>query len=629
MFRHPFNPRTLMAMCHDLFWIVVLWVGLFGLRASPAAGWPSVPPEAWQTLALVAPIQFGTFLAFGLYRGLWRYASLHDLRRIALAVGVASLLVPFAILLWRHAIGIPRSILVLDPLLLVALMAGGRISYRWLSELPFAGLRSQGKPVLLLSSHDVAIASVQAFNRSAKWQLVGILDEQPGRVGRTVAGVRVVGTWDQLHQVAPSLGAAHAVLSDVDLSHVERRRVFEMCEQAGVKLMLVPAVDDLLSGRVRVTEVREIELDDLLGRDPVALEAGALGSMLAGKIVMVTGAGGSIGAELCRQIARFSPGQLLLYELNEFALYEIEQEFRQKFPSVPIRCLIGDVKDAGRLHQVFARFRPNVLFHAAAYKHVPMMESDNAWAAVQNNVLGTLRLAQVIERHRVERFVFISTDKAVNPTSVMGATKRLSEILLQRWAQRTQVPTVIVRFGNVLGSAGSVVPKFREQIAAGGPVTVTHPEMKRYFMSIPEASQLVLQSALMGRSGEIFVLDMGEPVRIVDLARDLIRLSGYGEGEIRIDFTGLRPGEKLYEELLADSESTLPTRHAKIRVSRPIELPDSRWEKEALAWLLESPALEDSQVRRGLAHLIPEYRPFRERVGTAENVIEFPHSRIA
>jgi len=380
---------------------------------------------------------------------------------------------------------------------------------------------------------------------------------------------------------------------------------------------------------VRVTEVREIELDDLLGRDPVALEAGALGSMLAGKIVMVTGAGGSIGAELCRQIARFAPGQLLLYELNEFALYEIEQEFRQKFPSVPIRCLIGDVKDAGRLHQVFARFRPSVLFHAAAYKHVPMMENDNAWAAVQNNVLGTLRLAQVVERHRVERFVFVSTDKAVNPTSVMGATKRLSEILLQRWAQRTQVPTVIVRFGNVLGSAGSVVPKFREQIAAGGPVTVTHPEMKRYFMSIPEASQLVLQSALMGRSGEIFVLDMGEPVRIVDLARDLIRLSGYGEGEIRIDFTGVRPGEKLYEELLADSESTLPTRHAKIRVSRPIELPDSRWEKEALAWLLESPALEDSQVRRGLAHLIPEYRPFRERVGTAENVIEFPHSRIA
>jgi FlaA1/EpsC-like NDP-sugar epimerase len=397
-----------------------------------------------------------------------------------------------------------------------------------------------------------------------------------------------------------------------------------------VKLMLLPAVDDLLSGRVRVSQLRDVELDDLLGRDPVDLDAGALGEMIRGKVVMVTGAGGSIGAELCRQIARFNPGLLVLYELNEFALYSIDEEFAREFPAVPIRCLIGDVKDAARLDHVLSRFRPSVLFHAAAYKHVPMMETDNAWCAVQNNVLGTLRVAEAVAKHPVERFVFVSSDKAVNPTSVMGATKRLGEVLLQLWAMRTDIPTVIVRFGNVLGSAGSVVPKFRAQIAAGGPLTVTHPEIERYFMSIPEASQLVLQSALMGRSGEIFVLDMGEPVRIVDLARDMISLSGFSDDEIRITFTGLRPGEKLYEELLADGESTLPTRHAKIRVAQPIRLPERAWEVELIRWLQQDGPVDDGAVRRGLARFLPEYRPYPgDASPPGDNVVEFPQPRLA
>ena len=624
----PFHHRTLLAMLHDLAWVVVLWLGLFGFRLAATSDWSAVAPEALQTLALVFPIQFGTFLAFGLYRGIWRYASLHDVRRIAIAVGVSALLVPTAMLLTGLSHSVPRSIYLLDPLLLILSMAAGRVFYRWWRELPLAELRSQGKPVLLLSSTDSAISMVLAFNRSAQWRLVGVLDEQRGRTGRAVAGVPVLGAWNDLAQVAGRLHVAHAILGDSKISHVERRRVFEMCEQAGVKLMLMPAVDDLLSGRVRVTEVRDIELDDLLGRDAVALEAGALGEMIAGKVVMVTGAGGSIGAELCRQIARFNPGLLVLFELNEYGLYSIEQDFAREFPRVPIRCLIGDVKDPIRVGQVLERFRPAVLFHAAAYKHVPMMERDNAWSAVQNNVLGTIRLAEAVARHPVGRFVFVSTDKAVNPTSVMGATKRLGEILLQLWAQRTQVPTVIVRFGNVLGSAGSVVPKFREQIDRGGPVTVTHPDVTRFFMTIPEAAELVLQAGAMATGGDVFLLDMGEPVRIVDLARDLIRLSGYAEDEISIEFSGLRPGEKLYEELLADSESTLPTRHTKIRVARQTQLPDAAWEKEALRWL-ESPPLEDLQVRRGLASLIPEYRPYRDKSSVTDNIIEFPHQRLA
>jgi FlaA1/EpsC-like NDP-sugar epimerase len=324
---------------------------------------------------------------------------------------------------------------------------------------------------------------------------------------------------------------------------------------------------------------------------------------------MVTGAGGSIGAELCRQVARFEPRLLVLFELNEYALYSIEQEFREGHGGVPIATVIGDVRNAGRIEAVMARFKPSVVFHAAAYKHVPMMEVDNSWEAVQNNVLGTLRLARAALRHGVEEFVLVSTDKAVNPANVMGATKRLSETICQALQGKSGTRFVTVRFGNVLGSTGSVIPRFREQIARGGPVTVTHPEITRYFMSIPEAAQLVLQAGSMGRGGEIFVLEMGEPIKIVDLARDMIRLSGFSEDEIRIEFTGLRPGEKLYEELLSDSENTVPTPHAKLRIARADGAPGEAWLADLERWLTVDHATGDEQVRRDLAERVPEYRP--------------------
>ena len=390
------------------------------------------------------------------------------------------------------------------------------------------------------------------------------------------------------------------------VTHTVRRNAVHLAAQAGLKVMTVPSFDDIVSGKVTVSQLREVELDDLLGRDPVVLDNAGLSGFLSGKAVLVTGAGGSIGAELCRQIARFGPARLILFELSEHALYQIEQEFRIAHPGLSIVCAVGDARNRARVEQILREYRPRVVFHAAAYKHVPLMEEVNSWEALQNNVLGTHVLASAASKAGVQEFVLISTDKAVNPTNVMGGSKRLAEMVCQSLQREIGTRFVMVRFGNVLGSAGSVIPMFRDQIARGGPVTVTHPEITRYFMSIPEAAQLVLQAGAMGHGGEIFVLDMGEPVRIVDLAREMIRLSGLREDDIEIVFTGLRPGEKLYEEVLADGERTLPTPHPKLRIARARGVaPD--WLPRLLEWLERPQPMSDDEVRTGLARWVPEY----------------------
>jgi FlaA1/EpsC-like NDP-sugar epimerase len=372
--------------------------------------------------------------------------------------------------------------------------------------------------------------------------------------------------------------------------------------------MTIPSLEDLVAGRVSVSSLRRIELDDLLGRDLVELDDSGLHRLLTGQVVMVTGAGGSIGAELCRQIARFAPAKLVLFEQSELALYAMEQELPQRYPNLAIAPVIGDVKNAVWVNQVMAEHRPAVVFHAAAYKHVPLMENENAWEAVRNNVLGTQVVAAAAQAHGVGKFVMISTDKAVNPTNVMGATKRLAEMACQAMQQASGTRFVSVRFGNVLGSSGSVIPKFQKQIEAGGPVTVTHPEITRYFMSIPEAAQLVLQAGLMGEGGEIFVLDMGEPVKIAEMAKLMIRLSGADENRIRIEFTGLRPGEKLYEELLADDESTLPTPHPKLRVAKARAAID-QLENELDDWFRTKKCQNEQAVKQALTRWVPEYTP--------------------
>lgn len=504
---------------------------------------------------------------------------------------------------------IPRSVLIVSPLLLFMGTGGSRALYRAIKEFyRYGGLIGQGKPVIVLGAGTAGANLVRELARSSEWRLVGLLDDDPAKRGREILGHKVLGSISELPLWADQLKADTAIIAIPSASVDAQRRVATMCVRAGVKAMVLPALTVLTQGQAFLSRVRQIDLEDLLGREPVKIDMPHVEALLHGRVVMVTGAGGSIGSELCRQILRFSPAQLIAYDLSEYAMYLLIEELHERFPDLSVIPVIGDAKDSLLLDQAMSRFAPHIVFHAAAYKHVPLMEEQNAWAAVRNNVLGTLRVARAAIRHQVSHFVLISTDKAVNPTNVMGASKRLAEMAcqaLQQTAPHTQFETV--RFGNVLGSAGSVIPKFQQQIAKGGPVTVTHPEITRFFMTIPEAAQLVLQASSMGRGGEIFILDMGQPVRIVDLARDLIRLYGFSEEQIRIVFTGLRPGEKLYEELLADDETTTRTPHPKLRIAQAREVPN-HFLDELLPWLMQHRVLADDEVRRDLRRWVPEYQ---------------------
>jgi FlaA1/EpsC-like NDP-sugar epimerase len=619
------NPKTALAIAHDVVACGVAWVLAYLLRLNLDHTDPFFA-GAWKTLPWVIPTQAAVFLAFGLYRGIWRYASLPDLKRIVLAAFVATMAAALVLRLMQVPVVVPRSVFILDPILLVMLMGGSRLAYRTWKERRLPSLNAlEAQPVLVLGAGDAGASLVKALARSTEWRVVGFLDDDPGKHGRQVHGLPVLGSIEALPRYAARYDVKHAIVALPSASHATRRRAVEVATRAGLRALTVPSFDDLVSGRVSVSSIRQVELDDLLGRDPVMLDTAGLREWLSGRTVLVTGAGGSIGAELCRQIARFAPAKLVMLELNEFALYRMEQEFSERFERLPTACLIGDVRNRQRMEQLLDEHRPEVVFHAAAYKHVPLMEGENAWEAVQNNVLGTLVMAETCRERGVGKFVFISTDKAVNPVNVMGATKRLAEMVCQALQEGSCPPAarahtkaatqfVMVRFGNVLGSAGSVIPKFKEQIARGGPVTVTHPEITRYFMSIPEACQLVLQAGFMGKGGEIFVLDMGEPVKIVDLARDLIRLSGFAEDEIKIEFTGLRPGEKLYEEPLAREETTLPTPHPKLRIARARSV-DPGWLDELRVWLM-IPPVSPEKLRSELARWVPEYRPNGEEAGS-------------
>jgi FlaA1/EpsC-like NDP-sugar epimerase len=617
-----FNPRTAAIILHDVRAAVFAWLAAYWLRFNL-----DTPPEfqaaAWSTLLWVVPLQAVVFWRFGLYRGIWRFASLPDLKRIALAIGLAALLIPLVLILFRVSTVVPRSVLILDPLLLVILMGGSRLAYRaWKEHRLASVLHPDRKPVLVAGAGSAADFLLRELARNPSgFQVVGLLDDSRDKRGRLVQGIPVLGALDEVAAWAKKMEVDDVVLALPSAAHAVRKRITQSCAEAGLNVLTVPSLEDLVAGRVSVSSLRRIELDDLLGRDPVQLDDSGLHQLLTGQVVMVTGAGGSIGSELCRQIARFEPARLVLFEQSELALYAMEQELPQRFPGLQIAPVIGDVKNAVWVNRVMAEQRPAVVFHAAAYKHVPLMENSNAWEAVRNNVLGTQVVAAAAQANGVGKFVMISTDKAVNPTNVMGATKRLAEMACQAMQRFPLSPDpspsggeggntrfVSVRFGNVLGSSGSVIPKFQKQIEAGGPVTVTHPDITRYFMSIPEAAQLVLQAGLMGEGGEIFVLDMGEPVKIAELAKLMIRLSGADENRIRIEYTGLRPGEKLYEELLADDESTLPTPHPKLRVAKA-RAADVGWYAECLAWLAHPETCDEATVKRQLKAWVPEYQP--------------------
>lgn len=548
-----------------------------------------IPKEALlvylNALPFIIPARIFVYASFGLYSQWWVQASVPELLRIVLAVTVDTLVATVIVYLLPNN-GFPRSVIVIGWFLKIAWLGSIRLALRIRHELIAwrQGTAKASRRVLIFGAGDAGAMLAREYAKHPELGCVeGFVDDDPQKQGYRVAGKPVLGTRGELADVVGRHAITDLIIAMPSVRGAVVREVVEQARSLGLQLKTLPGIYELVNGTVSVSQIRDVQIEDILGREEVKMDLDAIAAYLTGETVLVTGAGGSIGSELCRQVARFEPRQLLLLGHGENSIYEIDLELRKKFPSLNIRPLIADIQDMARIRQVFETYRPSVVFHAAAHKHVPLME-HNPEEAVKNNVFGTWNVATAAHDLGAKRFVLISSDKAVNPTSVMGATKRAAEYIIQSFARRSDTIFVAVRFGNVLGSRGSVIPLFKKQIAEGGPVTVTDPRMVRYFMTIPEAVQLVIQAASMGKGGEIFVLDMGKPVRILDLARDLIRLSGLEpDVDIRIEFTGIRPGEKLYEELLTAEEGTVATKHERIFIARADAVSD-----EALEELLES-----------------------------------------
>jgi FlaA1/EpsC-like NDP-sugar epimerase len=585
--------------------VALTWQFTYLFRLGFERWWSARPWYDPYVLLGVVACYLAVFWLLQVPKGMWRFSGFGEVKRITIACLIAGGLSALVVLM-AQLVGIPRAVLALHPFMTIIGAAGVRIMYRTVYEhmrQQISGRSAETRRALVLGAGDAARRLVAGIQHEG-WTVVGLLDDDRAKIDSRVGGVPVLGPLSDLLAQAATQGITHVIIAMPSVSPAVRRRVIDQALQAGLPVLTVPGFDELQRGE----RVRDIQPEDLLGREPVVLDEAGIGEVLRNKVVLITGAGGSIGSELCRQVARYQPRQLVLYELSEFNLYTIEQELAERFPQLRVAPLIGDVKDLKHLRRVFRAWGPQVVFHAAAYKHVPLMERENASAALRNNTLGTYYAALAGGESGVERFVLISTDKAVNPTNVMGATKRAAEMVVSSLAQ--QYPGtrfMAVRFGNVLGSSGSVIPKFKEQIAKGGPVTVTHPDIIRYFMTIPEAARLVLQAAAIGESGQVMVLEMGEPVKIVDLAKTIIRLSGHTPEQIPIVFTGLRPGEKLYEELLADSDTTLPTKVPQVRVAK---LDDSAARDVMATWLAGCEAQEDGSdaaIRDQLRRLIREF----------------------
>jgi len=593
----------------------------------PVSTLVGVPEAVWsrfyQMLVFVLIVKVLVFGYFRLYAGWWQYVSVQDLVETFKASHISTVIILGGVYLTRLLTGygvlsvrltVPDTILIIDWAATIALVGGMRFLVRIIREgsrpVSPAGLTR----VLIVGAGDAAEGILRELYRLPveKYHVVGFVSDDPRKRGIRIHGVPVLGGVDELAAIADHQTAEEVIIALPQPKRDELRRIIEVCKGRKLTFRIVPGVADLIEGRIDVSRLREVDINDLLGREAVSLEVDQIGHFLTDRVVLVTGAGGSIGSELCRQVASFRPRRLVMLEQAENNLFHIDRELRAQLSRLELVPVIADVCDRQRIENVFAACRPNVIFHAAAHKHVPMMEL-NPGEAIKNNVFGTKNIADMACKFKADAFVMISTDKAVNPTSVMGCTKRIAEMYCQALSSSAACDAtkyVLVRFGNVLGSAGSVVPIFREQIARGGPVTVTHPEMQRYFMTIPEATQLVIQAGTMGKGGQILLLDMGEPVKIVDLARDMITLSGFRpEIDIKIEFLGMRPGEKLFEELRTGAENVLPTHHKKIFIWQ-----SRTCTQEEIAQVLEKlRAVSDSQqperIQQVLKSIIPEYEP--------------------
>ncbi len=616
-----FKPRRYFVYFLDLFLIIESY--FLALLLDRDFNLSLLPPTFFQSVfVIVIGIQALVFVTSSLYRSIWRYASLHDMMEIFKTVSIACIFSGLALFFFRLDAHFSRVVFVLDMGLLLGQVAGTRLCWRVYREryfqngglLPAFGSKGGGDAVprtLIVGAGDAGNMLLREIAKQPEpsYRIVGFIDDDPEKLHMRMLGVEVLGAIADLDQIVAEHSIDKVIIAIPSAGSKFLRGMVFKCQQTGVRFKIIPGLSEIISGDVKVSNIRDVEIEDLLGRDPVKLDDSSISNYLNGKRVLVSGAAGSIGSEICRQVGQYAPAMLVLLDNAETPLFYIERELSALFPGLHIVPLLCDVRNQDRVEHIFSEILPDVVFHAAAYKHVPMIEHNPA-EGVLCNILGGMNIAAVSQQFGVSNFVMISTDKAVNPTNVMGATKRATERFIQALADGSHTKFSTVRFGNVLGSNGSVIPVFMEQIASGGPVTITHPEITRFFMTIPEASQLVLQSACFGTGGEIFVLDMGEPVRIVELAEHLVRLSGMTpHSDIDFVYTGLRPGEKLYEELFFKGENVLNTPHSKIHVMAPVTQ-----DYEELLHLLQRLVCaarenDTATLLTLLQEVVPEYTP--------------------
>jgi len=610
MSQFKINIRNSIVLSHDVSAIIFSWFFSYLLRFNFI-----IPTEHFDfmlsNLLLVVLIHVTFFIILRVFLASWRFSSLNDLIKISFSILLSSITLAVFFLVSYDLIGIPRSILILNPILLVLFMGGSRLLYRALNENIFFGFKNSNsaKNVVVLGSGNEAISFIKNLKVNSDWNVIGLFGSDETLRGREVVGIKMLGSVNNLSNIHKRKNIDAAIIVMPKAEYKDRRAALKLANSLGIEVLTIPGIDDLMSGRINVSQVRKVDVEDLLGRQKIKLNNSGLNGLLNKKVVLVSGAGGSIGAELCRQLIKFKPKTIVCLDISEYALYSLEQSFINEKIKTKLIYVVADIKNEERVSKIIKRFSPASVFHAAAYKHVPLMEKENVSEALLNNALGTYILADACQKLRVKKFVLISTDKAINPTNVMGASKRLAEILCNQLQNKNGTQFVTVRFGNVLGSSGSVIPLFKEQIEKGGPITVTDPEITRYFMAIPEAAQLVLQASLIGEGADIFVLEMGQPIKILDLAKDMINLSGLQEGEIDIKFTGLRPGEKLYEELLADDEKTKPTSHTKIRIANTTNQDEKISIVNLIEWIKSTKDLNEKLIKKDLTGWVKEYKP--------------------
>nr|WP_318684940.1 nucleoside-diphosphate sugar epimerase/dehydratase [uncultured Acetatifactor sp.] len=604
--------RIILLIVSDL--VSILVASVLSLYVRYDFKFMDVPREFWEAVLRAygynAVIVLAVFAIFKLYNSVWRYASDTELVNNAIAVVICSIMQP--VIFWIEGVKLPMSYPFFYGFFLMVLTCGIRFSYRILRMIQNRRLNHFGGKsrinCMIVGAGAAGNAILKEIESSSYLSIhvACAIDDNPGCHGKYLRGVPIVGGRESIPENVEKYNIDEIIIAIPSASRQALKPILEICKETGCRLKILPGMYQIINGDVNVSKLREVQIEDLLGRDPIEVNLEEIMGYIRGKTVLVTGGGGSIGSELCRQIAQHGPRRLVILDIYENSAYEIQQELKQKFPGLDMKVLIASVRNTARINEIFKIYRPDIVYHAAAHKHVPLME-DSPNEAVKNNVFGTLKVARAADKYETRRFVLISTDKAVNPTNIMGASKRICEMIIQNLNRRSKTEYVAVRFGNVLGSNGSVIPLFKKQIEHGGPVTVTSPDIIRYFMTIPEAVSLVLQAGAYARGGEIFVLDMGEPMKIVDLATNLIKLSGYRVGEdIKIEFIGLRPGEKMYEELLMNEEGLQATANRMIYIGKPIEYDAEEFE-EQLERLRRASMNEESDIRGMVKEIVPTY----------------------